>query len=108
METREIIQYHIYLLRMAHTADRVEAVRDVAVSFSYDRLVEFYKSQWSEELRTNPYGHKVHFIPGPLEFYNPVPLTLNETDLFGHGIVSGWINVDCYDDYVKGLIVVPE
>lgn len=109
MEIRQITQYHVYVLRMNHTADRAEDIRDVAISFNYDALRKFYMDQYTNELLINPYGHKVHFKPGPLHFYNTVSsLKLNETGIFGDGIISGWINESNYEEYAANVHVVPE
>lgn len=109
METREITQYRIYLLRMNHVADRAESIRTVAASFSYDALVRFYNSQYTPELLNNPYGYNVHFIPGPLHFYNTIYSTeLNQVGVFGDGIISGWIDADDYDQFASETHIVPE
>lgn len=109
METREITQYRIYALRMNHAADRAESIRTVAASFSYDALVRFYQSQYTPELLKNPYGCNVHFIPGPLHFYNTIYSTeLNQVGVFGDGIVSGWIDEDDYGQFASEIHIVPE
>ena len=96
METRTITQVRIYKLILNPMAGCAETAEIVAISTDYNKLVDWYRSQLAAEPRREDTWYKV-FIPGPLEWYNPVKsLELNNLGHFGHGIADEWLDEKMY------------
>lgn len=107
METRMLEQVRIFVLRMTHTADPAEHVRNVVLAFDYDSIFNYYNQEYTTEYHTNAYGHRTPFREGSeLAFFNPVlSLDLGDLDTFGNGIVDLWVTWDEYN-YLKDRVSI--
>ena len=107
METKMVEQVLIFVLRMTHTADPAEYVRNVVLAFDYDSIVNFYNQEHTIEYHTNAYGHRTPFREGSkLALFNPVPsLELGDLDTFGNGIMDLWVTWDEYN-YLKNRVSI--
>ena len=103
METRNITQVRVFVLVLNDMRfPKIEMGRIVAVSTSYEKLVELYnsnkaESQYSENV--NDYNwNKTFKKDSVLEWYNPVySLELNYNDEFGHGIHDEWLDMEKWE-----------
>lgn len=103
METRTITQVKLYKLILNPMADCAESGNIAAISDSYDKLVNWYRSQLNS---MGPWRdgrwYKVFAAGSPLEWYNPADnLELNNPGLFGHGILDEWVNESVYYDILR-------
>lgn len=107
LETRTITKVRMYKLMLNPMTDRVESSRIVAVSDDYERLVNWYMSQFSTTAWTDDNWYKVFKSGSAIEWYNPCDsLGLNELNCWGHGIGDEWIPLDVYSDIRNSEIFV--
>lgn len=100
METRTITQVKVYVLSMNPVTDRAERNDNVAIATEREKLIDWYKQQFAEEVWQDDRFRKSFKKGSPLEWYNKLDdaeLT-GEHSLFGHGIHEMWINEDVYRD----------
>lgn len=103
METRNITQVRIYKLVLNSMFANYEQGNIVAISPSYEKLVDWYKSQCAKELWRDGRWEKSFIQGSPLEWYNPcLSLELNDTDHYGHGIGDEWIEKSVYHKILAG------
>lgn len=108
MERRIITknQILIYLLCLNPVTGRCEDNELVAVSCEYENLKHFYlnnllPSGYRSEKDNYAY-YKVFTENSVLEYYNPCPsIESNQTDYFGHGIHSEWIDEENYESLIR-------
>ena len=103
METREVIEVRIFVLVLNSIYDCYEGGQIVAFSDDYNRLVNWYMNQLTNEPyrleeENNRYLRRFK-NDSPLRNYNPPnSLALNETDRFNHGIHDEWIYIDNFEN----------
>lgn len=110
METRQVTELKVFLLIMNNMRGNTEGKTLVAISDDKDKLVSWYNSQKAPErykevgassFESHGSEHTWHksFIPGPLEWYNPID-NFSELNHWGHGIQEDWVLMD---DWNKGM-----
>lgn len=101
MEQRVITQVKIYYLVMNPMTDRTESSKIVLMSESIDRLINYYADNFVEYYKDDNWSKS--FRKGsPLEWYNPLSsLRENETNHWGHGLKSEWIDESAYFNEIK-------
>lgn len=98
METRNVTQYHVYLL-VLNTFGRAEEMGIAAVSTDYDHLVSWYHDQFAESKWRDASGFIHTFKEGsPIENYNPCSsIVLNQLGCFGDGIKDEWVDQSSFE-----------
>lgn len=111
METRTTTEVRIFKLILNPMTANAEAGNIVAISTSYDKLVEFYSSELAEERYKDGRWNKTFKKNSPLEWYNPLTaLELNIDSIFGHGIFDEWVREKTWDKIrnSRDFIVIEE
>ena len=98
MKTRTITQVEVYKLVLNSIYHRAESGTIVAISTDYDKLVDWYNGQLSEESYTDENGYIHYFNKNSILYsYNPCPsVLLNDLDVFDHGISNVWVDIEDY------------
>ena len=102
METRSMTEVRMYKLVLNDMRfDHIEDSKIVAVSFDYEKLVEWYNSQIAPALWRDGRWGKTFAQNTPLEWCNPASsLELNNLYQFGHGISDEWVR----EEYIGRII----
>ncbi len=117
METREIhrTEAKVYKLIMNSIFGRCEDANIVAISFDYDALIRWYRSQKCEPYYTkgtNSWGDEKNFYKvftqgSPLENYNPInSLVPDETNYYNQGISTEWIDTEIIPSLCGRFLVI--
>lgn len=111
MESRTSTEFRIYKLILNNMHANCEQGVIVAISPSYEKLVEWYNSQLAKEMWRDERWSKSFIQGSPLEWYNPCySLELNDTDHWGHGISDEWVRESVYYDILarNDFVVIEE
>lgn len=96
METRITTEVRIFVL-ILNTFGRAEECEAVAISDDYDRLVNWYLSQFAEEPYREEGFYKTFKKDSYLEYNNPCDsIVLNQYNHYGQGIHDEWVSEDEY------------
>ena len=105
METRQVTEYKVWVLRLNPMTANAEAGNVVGVAYDKEQLMDFYNNEFAKENYRDGQFHKVFKKNGSLEWYNPVfNIDGDGLDHFGHGIYSEWISEHTLDN-VRHLLI---
>lgn len=98
METKNVTQYHVYLL-VLNTFGAAEEMNIAAVSTDYNHLVSWYRDQFADSRWRDDLGFVHSFKEGsPIQNYNPCSSTvLNQLGCFGDGIKDEWVDQSSFE-----------
>lgn len=97
MNTRTVVEVELFILTLNPVNGRCEEGNIVAISPSYEKLRNWYKSQFADTPYTEE-GYRLRFKDGPIKYYNPAYFVdVDKTDMNGHGVRRIWVNITQLD-----------